>query len=160
MGGTADEDLYAALGVTPAATAADIRTAYRELAARYHPDKHDGNPLEDLATEKLARLNRAYEVLGDPARRAVYDAQIGGRNTAARAAPRHMLVRWLGALVTLLLVLRLSGLLFRLGARLLEGLAAALAALRGTPLMIVVFLAALIGGVWAIMRVTRKRRDR
>ena len=59
----------------PTASPAEIKKAYRTLAARYHPDKHRGNELEDLAREKLAEINAAYEVLKDENRRAAYDRQ-------------------------------------------------------------------------------------
>ena len=62
-------DPYAVLGVDRAASAAELRAAYRALVARYHPDRHQGNPLEDLASERMAEINQAYELLSDPARR-------------------------------------------------------------------------------------------
>src|SRR5438105_2654611 len=46
-----EQDLYDILGVTPAASAEEIRSAYRKLASRYHPDRHADSPLVDLATE-------------------------------------------------------------------------------------------------------------
>ncbi len=64
---------YDTLGVTPGATPADVRTAYRRLAVRYHPDKHGGNPeFEEL----FKRVAEAYRVLQDPVRRAQYDAAL------------------------------------------------------------------------------------
>ncbi len=70
-----ESSLYALLGVAPTATAEEIRAAYLAQVARYHPDRHAGNPLSDLAGERLTELNRAFEILGDPERRAQYDAQ-------------------------------------------------------------------------------------
>lgn len=72
------KDHYATLGVRRAASQTEIKKAYRALAARYHPDKHRGNELEDLAREKLTELNEAYAVLSDPNKRAAYDASPGG----------------------------------------------------------------------------------
>ena len=66
-------DFYAELGVTPQAEPDVIRAAYRALAKRYHPDKQDGTGL--AAAAKMARLNRAYEVLGHPERRRLYDQE-------------------------------------------------------------------------------------
>ena len=63
--------------MTPSASQKEITKAYRRLAARYHPDKHQGNELQDLAEEKLAELNEAYNVLSDPTRRAGYDRERG-----------------------------------------------------------------------------------
>lgn len=58
---------YETLGVEPTATADEIRTAYRFATRRSHPDLGGD-------AEKMAAINRAYEVLSDPARRAAYDA--------------------------------------------------------------------------------------
>ena len=68
-------DYYAILGVSPKASLSEIKKAYRSLAAKYHPDKHKGNDLEDLAREKLVQINQAYEVLSDENRRADYDRE-------------------------------------------------------------------------------------
>ena len=59
--------LYDALGLNPKATVADIKTAYRTLARRAHPDK-GGDP------GTFGRIQGAYETLIDPQKRAVYDA--------------------------------------------------------------------------------------
>ncbi|MCK9464016.1 MAG: J domain-containing protein [Proteobacteria bacterium] len=73
-------DYYAVLGVGSFASADEITRAYRALAAKYHPDKHQGNDLEELAKEKLAQINAAFAVIGNPERRARYDdARRGGR---------------------------------------------------------------------------------
>jgi len=52
-------DLHELLGVTPAATREDIRSAYRRLARSLHPDV---NP-DPAATERFKRITRAYDVL-------------------------------------------------------------------------------------------------
>ena len=64
-------DFYAELGVTPQAEPDVIRAAYRALAKRYHPDRQEGLGL--AAAAKMARLNRAYEVLRHPESRCRYD---------------------------------------------------------------------------------------
>jgi molecular chaperone DnaJ len=69
---------YETLGVRPDATATEIRDAYRRLARRHHPDRGEA----DAAA--MPRINEAYRVLGDPGRRAVYDAAI---HDAVRRAP-------------------------------------------------------------------------
>ena len=56
-------DPYKVLGVSPNATDAQIKEAYRELAKKYHPDKYAGNPLADLAAEKMQEINEAYNAL-------------------------------------------------------------------------------------------------
>ena len=72
---TAPTDLYASLGLTPGATPAQIRHAYRSLLRQHHPDTRtvetaQGDDTADLA---LHEVLTAYEVLRDPARRAAYD---------------------------------------------------------------------------------------
>lgn len=60
---------YAVLEVAPDADQVRIRTSYRRLAKRYHPDGSDGLGEPD----KIRFLNQAYDVVGDPAKRAEYD---------------------------------------------------------------------------------------
>lgn len=54
---------YEILGVKPGASQEEIKTAYRNLVKQYHPDKYVNNPLQDLAKEKLAEINKAYDML-------------------------------------------------------------------------------------------------
>ena len=63
------KDYYEALGVERTATAQDLKKAYRKLAMDFHPDR---NPSPDAA-ERFKEINRAYEVLSDTEKRAVYD---------------------------------------------------------------------------------------
>jgi curved DNA-binding protein CbpA len=62
-------DPYATLGVARDASAAQIQQAYRRLAKRYHPDLNQAS-----TTEPMQRLNRAWAILSNPARRARHDA--------------------------------------------------------------------------------------
>lgn len=62
--------LYAVLGVPSTATDAEIRSAYRRLAKQWHPDVAK----EPDAAEQFKRINHAYEMLRDPAKRAKYNA--------------------------------------------------------------------------------------
>ena len=55
------KDPYSVLGVSRDATEEQIKTAYRELARKYHPDHYDGNPLSDLAQDKMKEINEAYD---------------------------------------------------------------------------------------------------
>lgn len=64
------KDYYEILGVNRTATPADIKKAYRALAAKYHPDK---NPGDKSAEEKFKEISAAYDVLGDEAKKANYD---------------------------------------------------------------------------------------
>ena len=54
-------DPYAILGVTRSASEAEVKNAYRELARKYHPDHYAGNPLSDLAADKMKEINEAYD---------------------------------------------------------------------------------------------------
>ena len=65
-------DFYARLGLPIDATLEEIRSAYRELARRFHPDINEA-PGE---TEFFLGVQEAYEVLADPRRRSVYDSNI------------------------------------------------------------------------------------
>jgi molecular chaperone DnaJ len=68
--GLAEDDYYDILGVDRNATQDEIKRAYRRLAKKYHPDR---NPDNKQAEEKLKEINKAYEVLKDPEKRANYD---------------------------------------------------------------------------------------
>ena len=62
------DDPYALLQVPISASPAEIRGAYRRLAQQHHPDRPGGS------AERMAALNRAYAILGNPAARRQYDA--------------------------------------------------------------------------------------
>ncbi|MBN6149337.1 DnaJ domain-containing protein [Xanthomonas sp. AmX2] len=63
------KDYYATLGVEPSAGEAEIKTAYRRLARKYHPDVSK----EAGAEDRFKAINEAYEALRDPSKRAAYD---------------------------------------------------------------------------------------
>jgi len=63
-------DCYQILGVSKDATDEEIAKAFRALAIKYHPDK---NPDDEEASEKFKEVAQAFEVLGDPQKKATYD---------------------------------------------------------------------------------------
>jgi hypothetical protein len=67
---------YEVLGVLRWADQQAIKAAYRRQAFRFHPDHHPSDP---TASERFKEIVAAYEILGNPPKRAAYDAQGGGR---------------------------------------------------------------------------------
>lgn len=63
-------DYYKILGVDKSASTDDIKSAYRKLAMKYHPDR---NPDNKAAEDKFKEATEAYEVLGDSEKRTQYD---------------------------------------------------------------------------------------
>jgi molecular chaperone DnaJ len=74
MAAMAKETHYQILEVAETATQAEIKQAYRRLAKQFHPDSQT----EAASHEQIARINTAYEVIGDPSRRSHYDQQRQG----------------------------------------------------------------------------------
>ena len=77
---------YEILKVNRRAAPEGVRTAYRRLAQKYHPDKLPGNA---DAVRVMAMLNEAYGVLSDPDRRAHYDRSIDDERAWAQRARRR-----------------------------------------------------------------------
>lgn len=72
-----DEDPYTVLGVARGATHDEIRTAYRNLARRLHPDVAKSA----AASTEMAAVNRAWATLSDPAKRRAHDDRVTARVT-------------------------------------------------------------------------------
>jgi molecular chaperone DnaJ len=70
MATTTKQDYYELLGVPRKANAKEIRTAFRKLARKYHPDL---NPGDKSSEEKFKQLQEAYDVLSDTKKRQMYD---------------------------------------------------------------------------------------
>ncbi len=64
------EEFYSVLGVSKTASQEDIQKAYRSLARKYHPDM---NPDDPEAKKKFQKLQEAFEVVGNPEKRKMYD---------------------------------------------------------------------------------------
>ncbi len=77
-------DPYKTLQVDPEAEDEVIVAAYRRLARKYHPDSTGGS--EPGAAAKMAGLNAAWEVIGDPVRRAAFDRERALRDALSRRA--------------------------------------------------------------------------
>ena len=67
---TASKDYYKTLGVARGASEKDIKSAYRKLARKFHPDV---NPGDKKAEDRFKEIGEAYEVLSDPDKRRKYD---------------------------------------------------------------------------------------
>ena len=69
-------DYYSVLGLSKTASESDIKTAYRQFAKEYHPDRSKGKN-EDL-TSKFHNVTLAYKILGDSGKKKEYDEARAG----------------------------------------------------------------------------------
>ena len=77
------DDYYKFLDVPPTASHEEIRSAFRQMALKYHPDRNK-DPWAEII---FKQINEAYQVLGNPKKRAAYDAE--RRAEAQRAEERQ-----------------------------------------------------------------------
>src|SRR5690242_8705610 len=77
-------DYYKALGVSPKASAEEIKKSYRKLAKQYHPDSTGGDKAKE---SRFKDISNAYDVLGDAKKRAQYDAIRAGGFRAGDRPP-------------------------------------------------------------------------
>jgi curved DNA-binding protein len=80
------KDYYKTLGVSRTAGDEEIRKAFRKLARKYHPDVASD---KKIAEGKFKEINEAYEVLGDPQKRAKYDQLGANWESGAQFRPPH-----------------------------------------------------------------------
>ncbi|WP_448571164.1 J domain-containing protein [Trichothermofontia sp.] len=76
---------YEVLAIAPTATQAEIKQAYRQLVRRIHPD----NNRETADPVRLTQVNAAYEVLGNPRQRSVYDRRLHHQGKPHGAEPNY-----------------------------------------------------------------------
>ncbi|CAL5330121.1 unnamed protein product [Camellia sinensis] len=76
-GGSDGSCYYSILGIRKDASFSDIRTAYRKLALKWHPDRWAKNPgVAGEANRRFQNIQEAYTVLSDESKRSMYDAGV------------------------------------------------------------------------------------
>lgn len=76
-------DPYKILGVSRTASDDEIKQAYRALAKKYHPDQYAGNPLQEIADEKMKQINEAYDtIVAERKNQSNYGSSYGGNSNS------------------------------------------------------------------------------
>ena len=78
------KDYYYILGVTRTASPEEVRSAYRKLSLKFHPDKNDGDKFFE---DRFKEINEAYEFLSNPVRRFNYDEFFVKKTTSQQGTP-------------------------------------------------------------------------
>ncbi|KAF2009168.1 DnaJ-domain-containing protein [Aaosphaeria arxii CBS 175.79] len=98
MTSTLPPDPYAALGVPKDATSATIKSTYRKLVLKCHPDKVTDPTLKLQKQEEFHKIQQAYELIGDDEKRQTYDAEVRleqlRKEKAARGGPDPRTARY------------------------------------------------------------------
>ena len=89
MGDPLPPDPYEALGVPKDAASGAIKTQYRKLVLKFHPDKVQDESQKEAASDKFHKIQTAYEIIGDDDRRARYDAQCKLAELRKEVMERH-----------------------------------------------------------------------
>ena len=82
-------DAYRVLGVSRDASDEEIKSAYKKLATKYHPDNYVNNPLEDLAAEKMKEINAAYDEIITDRRSAKHTGSAAGSGAGPTSSQRR-----------------------------------------------------------------------
>ncbi len=84
-------DHYGVLGVEPDAKAEEIRSAWRFSIEAFHPDRYANSDQRQRAHDMATRVNAAWDVLGDPARRRDYDLTLRASSSHPVAVTREVI---------------------------------------------------------------------
>lgn len=82
--------LYEILGVAKSASKDEIKTTYKKLALKYHPDRNPDNPIYE---EHFKKINAAYHLLSDDKKKAAYDIKLN-YSLSTHTVPVHMRQRY------------------------------------------------------------------
>lgn len=84
-----EENYYDVLGVSKRASEEEIKKVYRQLSKKYHPDMNQGEGEEKgKSLEKFLKIKKAYEVLGDKAKRGEYDKRFASSKQREKTGTR------------------------------------------------------------------------
>ena len=86
----AKRDYYDVLGVNKSASPDELKSAYRKLAVKYHPDK---NPGDSKAEEKFKEASEAYGILSDKEKKQNYDNESSRENHGSSSSRGFL---WIG----------------------------------------------------------------